>query len=163
VSSSGARQAPAPYDLTTMHCCLADREAMGWALRDVVEAGNHDLLGAESTQIRSNILSLRASLATLYDFHAQPVPFFYVHLITMISGIYLPLFAYGVAIDVELTSSEDAFTQFVAHVVGCVRPGLRNRRTTVDSCSVDKILLADVTMRLILCTDLQQRALLWPS
>ena len=32
----------------------------------------------------------------------QPVPFFYIHLITIVSGIYLPLLTYIVAIEVDL-------------------------------------------------------------
>jgi len=41
------------------------------------------------------------ALGSLYDYAGQPIPFFYVHLITVISGIYLPLFVYGVAVDVS--------------------------------------------------------------
>ena len=58
------------------------------------------------------------------DFHAQPVPFFYVHLITVISGIYLPLFAYGVAVKVELSDSDDIFMKLICHIVGFASSGI---------------------------------------
>jgi hypothetical protein len=44
------------------------------------------------------VLGMRGSLATLYD-STWPVPFFYVHLLHLISSIYLPLYAYSSALN----------------------------------------------------------------
>ena len=35
----------------------------------------------------------------IIDFKGQPVPFFYVHLLFFISALYLPMFAYTLAMD----------------------------------------------------------------
>jgi hypothetical protein len=45
-----------------------------------------------------HVLRLRGALGSLYDYKDQPVPFFYVHLLYLISAIYLPLFAYANAL-----------------------------------------------------------------
>jgi hypothetical protein len=48
------------------------------------------------------------NIATLYGFKEQPVPFFYVHLLFLISSIYLPLFAYSLATKTAIPQSCDA-------------------------------------------------------
>ena len=86
-----------------MSCPLsaAFKEVIGWLLRDIQEEDDAGLTGGTTVALRGKVLALRTSLGALYDYSAQPIPFFYVHLITVISGIYLPLFAYGVAVDVN--------------------------------------------------------------
>lgn len=81
----------------------ASDEVCSWLMRDVQTEGEAERLGAfEADHLRKLILSLRDDLGTLYDYAQQPIPFFYVHLITIISGLYLPLFAFGVAVDVDI-------------------------------------------------------------
>ncbi|KAK3263751.1 hypothetical protein CYMTET_27464 [Cymbomonas tetramitiformis] len=45
------------------------------------------------------VVALRASYATLYDLADQPVPFFYAHLIALMTYVYLPLYSYALATD----------------------------------------------------------------
>jgi predicted membrane chloride channel (bestrophin family) len=86
----------------------ASDEVCSWLLRDIQVERAEDRLGdTEADQLRGLVLKLRDQLGTLADFAAQPIPFFYVHLITIISGIYLPLFAYGVAIDVDIPQGRE--------------------------------------------------------
>jgi hypothetical protein len=57
----------------------AYREVVGWCLRNIEEereAGRLEALAA--LQIRELVLRLRASMGTIYDFSAQPIPYFYV-------------------------------------------------------------------------------------
>jgi len=42
----------------------------------------------------------------------------------MISGFYLPLFAYGVAVKVELSESDNTLMQLICHIVGFASSGV---------------------------------------
>ena len=128
------------------------REVMGWALTDVEEmlkAKKVDLHLA--AQLRSHICSLRGNAAGISVPLDLPMPFFYVHLVTIISGtlratsgiampsvetdqhsrmivcdpatipgIYLPLFAYGVAVDVNVSTSPGLNDMMVALLAGFI-------------------------------------------
>ena len=48
---------------------------------------------------------LRAAVQGTFDIVNQPVPFFYCHLITIISGIYLPLMSWCGAVDIDLADN----------------------------------------------------------
>jgi len=95
----------------------AFKEVIGWLLRDIQEEDDAGLTGGTTVALRGKVLALRTSLGALYDYSAQPIPFFYVHLITVISGIYLPLFAYGVAVDVNADMPKNTVrkTYFLSH------------------------------------------------
>ncbi len=96
------------------------RECIAWAMKDVQNQYRKGVIDAElAYQLRDLLLQLRASFASLYNAadlvcfvcvvvlsialtrfvraHArrsiQPVPFFYVHFICLLSALYLPLFA----------------------------------------------------------------------
>jgi hypothetical protein len=128
----------------------AYREVMGWALTDVEEmlkAGKVDPHLA--AQLRAHICNLRGNAAGLSIPMDLPMPFFYVHLVTIISGtlrqfcampsvetdqhsrmivcdpatnpgIYLPLFAYGVAVDVDVSSSPGLRDMMVSLAAGFI-------------------------------------------
>jgi hypothetical protein len=103
----------------------ATREVISWAVRDVeeeCEAGRLDVM--DKISIRDQILRLRGAAGTLYDYAGLPMPFFYAHLITINSGLYMTLFAYGVAVDVEQCPSPYEFSRVVCHVSGFVTGSL---------------------------------------
>lgn len=70
------------------------RELLSWCMSEVqvaYDAGQVD--GRLASSYRDKILGVQASLSSLYNFADQPVSFFYVHFICLLSALYLPLFA----------------------------------------------------------------------
>ena len=63
-------------------------------------AGENEVISdMRASELVSQVCVLRGKLATLYDYKGQPIPFFYVHLLFFISALYLPMFAYTLAMD----------------------------------------------------------------
>ena len=74
------------------------REIMTWALRLMTraqQAGRTDALTAG--MLREKLVAFRDSMDSLYDFADQPVPFYYIHFLSVLSTLYLPLFAVNLA------------------------------------------------------------------
>lgn len=47
----------------------------------------------EAAQLHNHVLNLRGSMDGIYDYCDQPTHFFYIHLLCLLSALYLPLFA----------------------------------------------------------------------
>lgn len=74
------------------------RELIAWCIMEVETAMEQDLIALRTAvELRDLILRLRGSLGALYDYDDQPVLFFYVHFICLLSIMYLPLFAVSTA------------------------------------------------------------------
>lgn len=58
-------------------------------------------------ELINQVMRLRGTLGGLADYKLQPMPFFYVHLLFLIAAIYLPMFAYSLALETSLPSSCD--------------------------------------------------------
>mmetsp|Transcript_4363 Transcript_4363/g.8025 ORF Transcript_4363/g.8025 Transcript_4363/m.8025 type:complete len:497 (-) Transcript_4363:176-1666(-) len=70
------------------------RELITWCIHEVRKAEKQGYIDSRlATQMRELILRLRAKIGTIYDYHSQPVPFFYVHFVCLLSVMYLPLFS----------------------------------------------------------------------
>jgi len=89
------------------------REAIAWCIhlshemgRSLDAQGRPYLSPFRQEQMDNCILKLRGKLGKLFDYGDQPVPFFYVHLVWMMSLIYLPLFTLGVASDPEFSTEQ---------------------------------------------------------
>jgi hypothetical protein len=79
----------------------------------ILEAAFH-MSGAEeeisdmrADELVNQVLRLRGVLGGLGGFRSQPIPFFYVHLLFLISAIYLPMFAYSLAMTTTVPKSCD--------------------------------------------------------
>jgi hypothetical protein len=72
--------------------------------------------GPKVQAMREKVLGIRDSVRALFGMKSEPIPFFYIHLVTVISGLYLPLLAYGVGIQVELP--DDGTNYAVSLAVG---------------------------------------------
>mmetsp|Transcript_11508 Transcript_11508/g.31031 ORF Transcript_11508/g.31031 Transcript_11508/m.31031 type:complete len:401 (+) Transcript_11508:189-1391(+) len=76
------------------------REIICWCIAEIssaVKAGYiKDPLVAAA--FKSRVLSLRGSIGALYDYDDQPVTFFYIHFLTLLIALYLPLFSLSTAI-----------------------------------------------------------------
>lgn len=73
----------------------AFKELVTWCQRDVEcaeKAGYID--GYKSMELQKRILDFRASMDSIYDYTDQPVHFFYIHFLCLLSALYLPLFAF---------------------------------------------------------------------
>jgi hypothetical protein len=57
--------------------------------------------GRIAADFRERILMFRGSIGALYDFQDQPISFFYVHFLSLLSAVYLPLFAITAAYNVN--------------------------------------------------------------
>jgi predicted membrane chloride channel (bestrophin family) len=74
------------------------RELIVWGLMEVRDAfRSKELEKYTAREMRKYILALRGSIGALYDFDDQPVSFFYVHFIMLLSSLYLPIFAVSIA------------------------------------------------------------------
>jgi predicted membrane chloride channel (bestrophin family) len=72
----------------------SNRELIAWCLLDIETAKKAGLIDVRTAiEFRDQILKLRASMGTLYNYLDQPISFFYVHFICLLSALYLPLFA----------------------------------------------------------------------
>ena len=73
---------------------LAFKELVTWLERDVHRAQKEGLIDTiEASQLHDYILKFRGSMDAIYDFTDQPVHFFYIHFLCLLSALYLPLYA----------------------------------------------------------------------
>jgi predicted membrane chloride channel (bestrophin family) len=84
---------------------IAYREVLAWVVREVSalqkERAMPDKIG---DSIWKEVVKLRDHLEVIFDMDDQPIPFVYVHLIYLISTVYLPLMAYTLAYNVAVES-----------------------------------------------------------
>lgn len=81
----------------------AFREILMWAVHEVHVAQNEQIIDARmSGEIREKIQKFRASMSSLYHGKEQPIHFFYIHFLSLLTAFYLPVFAietaYGIGI-----------------------------------------------------------------
>ena len=70
------------------------RELVSWCMMEVEFARKTKIIdGRIATQLREQLLVFRGGIGALYDFNDQPISFFYVHFLSFLSALYLPLFA----------------------------------------------------------------------
>lgn len=73
----------------------AFKELVTWLQRDVYQARKEGIIDSfEEAQLHAYILKFRGSMDAIYDFTDQPVHFFYLHFVCLLSALYLPLFAF---------------------------------------------------------------------
>eukprot|EP00854_Cymbomonas_tetramitiformis_P018341 gene18341-21874_t len=78
----------------------ASREVVSWICIHLSAECKAGRLNKQNKQLLlEKVVALRASYATLYDLADQPVPFFYAHLIALMTYVYLPLYSYALATD----------------------------------------------------------------
>lgn len=73
-------------------------ELVTWVLMDIQKALTDGLIdNIQTNQLREIVIELRRSFSDLTNFADQPISFFYVHFIVLLSSLYLPLFAVSAA------------------------------------------------------------------
>mmetsp|Transcript_16426 Transcript_16426/g.45808 ORF Transcript_16426/g.45808 Transcript_16426/m.45808 type:complete len:601 (-) Transcript_16426:186-1988(-) len=92
----------------------AHRELVLWAIMEIHKAKQDGLLDPElANQMREHVLRFRAAFGQLINAKDLPIPFFYVHFISLLTVLYLPFFA--VSTGIKAGTGDEAY--WVADVV----------------------------------------------
>lgn len=76
------------------------RELVAWCQLEVSDAAAEGLIDARTAVMyRDKLLDFQGALSGLYNFADQPILFFYIHFISLLSTFYLPLFSIAYAFD----------------------------------------------------------------
>lgn len=74
------------------------RELLMWAIKEVHVVQEAKIIDARmSGEIRDKIQKFRCSMSSLYHGKDQPIHFFYIHFLCLLTAFYLPLFAIATA------------------------------------------------------------------
>ena len=93
-------------------------ELLTWALKDVNRALHRDLLDVhQASEMRELIVEFRSMVAEIVVTCLCPIPFFYVHFLSLLTAIYLPLFAMMVSFKTG-SDTEASPVPWYAEVVG---------------------------------------------
>jgi hypothetical protein len=91
-------------------------ELLTWALMDVNRALHANCIDQhQASEMRQHIVDFRSMVAQIVVTCLCPIPFFYVHFLSLLTAIYLPLFALMVAFK---TGSHAESVPWYAEVVG---------------------------------------------
>ena len=81
------------------HC-----ELISWSIAEVNKAIDNGRLEARNFgRYIGVIIEMKGFIATLYNMHDQPIQFFYIHFVSLLSILYLPLFTLEVALSTGYT------------------------------------------------------------
>ena len=108
----------------------AFRELTTWVLKEIVQAQNEGLIeGRFAGELRDKVLHFRAAMESIYDYHDQPIHFYYIHFLSLLTAIYLPIFAvstaYSAGVGDEVHWSSDILSGLVVLVQSIFVVGLR--------------------------------------
>ncbi len=80
------------------------REILQWVQIQLTECQQRNLLDNQTAKLlRSKVLNLQSAISALYNYHDQPVIFFYIHFVVFVSVLYLPLFAVQAAANIKVS------------------------------------------------------------
>ena len=78
----------------------AYRELVVWCIAEVNSCMKLGYIDSEAAcSIKGHILDLRGALGSLFDYDDQPINFFYLHFICLLSSLYLPLSTAIISLD----------------------------------------------------------------
>jgi predicted membrane chloride channel (bestrophin family) len=97
----------------------AYQELIVWCLIEIEISHKSEFVGDHplALQLRTAVLQLLDKLAVLYNSHDQPVPFFYVHFVCILSVYYLPLFAVKTALNAGLKGEASWVSEIVSFLI----------------------------------------------
>lgn len=94
-------------------------EIIAWIMCDIRDAQINSFIDTnEAMQLREQVLLFRSTIAKIFVTTTLPIPFFYVHFLSMLTAVYLPLFAVVVAYETG------AVKNTTSHVIAEVISGL---------------------------------------
>lgn len=75
-------------------------EIISWIMCDIRDAQINSFIDTnEAMQLRQQVLNFRSTIAKVFVTTTLPIPFFYVHFLSLLTAIFLPLFAVVIAYD----------------------------------------------------------------
>jgi len=75
-------------------------EIITWIMCDIRDAQINSFIDTnEAMQLREQLLEFRSTIAKIFVTTTLPIPFFYVHFLSLLTAIFLPLFAVVIAYD----------------------------------------------------------------
>jgi len=87
-------------DLDMDHSPAAYQELMTWCMDEIENANRQNWIDPrEKSALKDKVTQFRTSIDGLFDAADQPVHFFYIHFLCLLSAVYLPLFAADNAFD----------------------------------------------------------------
>ena len=93
-------------------------EVTEWCLHDVDTAHKEGLLGEKDyVALRDKITQFRCAVDTIYDYCDQPIHFFYIHFLVLLSALYLPLFAITQALKAGTGDDTHWLSDFLSGVI----------------------------------------------
>ena len=80
------------------------REILQWVQIQLTECQKKNMMDSQTSKLlRGKVLNLQSSISALYNYHDQPVIFFYIHFVVFVSVLYLPLFAVQAAANIKVS------------------------------------------------------------
>lgn len=90
-------------------------EIITWIMCDIRDAQLNNFIDTnEAMQLREQLLDFRSTISKIFVTTTLPIPFFYVHFLSMLTAVYLPLFAIIVAYE---TGADDTNTVSIAEAI----------------------------------------------
>ena len=110
-----------PKEMERMHEIDLDsggscnRELIVWCMQEIHRAHREGIIDNQfALEFRDQLVEFRAAMGQLFNAADLPIPFFYVHFITLLTSLYLPLFAVSTA----LKSGSGSSTYWTADLIG---------------------------------------------
>merc|ERR1712025_1268363 len=96
----------------------ASFEIITWIMCDIRDAQINSFIDTnEAMQLREQLLMFRSTIAKIFVTTTLPIPFFYVHFLSMLTAVYLPLFAVVVAFQTGEVDETNEQETLVAELV----------------------------------------------
>ena len=93
-------------------------EIITWVMCDIRDAQINSFIDTnEAMQLREQLLDFRSTIAKIFVTTTLPIPFFYVHFLSMLTAVYLPLFAVVNAFEVGKTDDNQWILETVTGLV----------------------------------------------
>lgn len=90
------------------------REAIAWCLEDIRALHASGRLDTKTFDLLANqILQLRSKLGVLFDFADQPIPFIYRSVLSWVSVVYLAIFSFGIARNLQVPADRPYYAEEV--------------------------------------------------
>lgn len=106
------------------------REIVNWALMEVqvAEKGSNATTSAEAAtpplidgrlagMFREKILAFRSAMDNIYDYNDQPIHFFYIHFLCLLTSVYVPIFAISSAYSAGIGNETHWSTDILSGVI----------------------------------------------
>jgi predicted membrane chloride channel (bestrophin family) len=88
----------------------AFQELVSWCMQDIETAFQKNLIDArEKSALKDKTTQFRDAMDSLYDYCDQPIHFFYIHFLCLLSAVYLPLFAADNAFNAGIVGKDSVY------------------------------------------------------